>query len=307
MRNGLRCVGRSKCSCLGTPPTGICAREERRDCSRRFHKRGRTMHEVSLQGSAHILFSGNVLYDDISHEVQAQRIGEDLHVHRQPHCRKRPGGGDHTGAPERVGQDGCPVRGPIHHRGSGQAVDFAKNATGEVVVAVGGDGTINEVANGLLAGKVLGIIPAGSGNDLIKSLRVPKKPSEALKCLLEDHVIEIDTGIVKCNSGKDLSPRSSCSERVFLNGVGVGFDATVAIRKSQITFLKGQPSMCWRFLGTLRTYRAPVFTMKMNGFPRDDEATSSGSDRKWPMCGRRVLPHAGCRSFRRTPGCYVHR
>ena len=145
---------------------------------------------------------------------------------------------------------------------AGNAIELARAARGEVVVAVGGDGTINEVANGLGSDKILGIIPAGSGNDLIKSLDIPKKPLMALRNLLEGTIVGIDVGTVECASGSEAGQR-----RIFTNGVGVGFDASVAIRKGEIPLLKGTAVYVLAVLDTLRTYEAPLFSVRTNGFP----------------------------------------
>ena len=63
----------------------------------------------------------------------------------------------------------------------GHATEAARTASTPVIVSVGGDGTINEIANGITGStKTLGIIPAGSGNDFIKSIGVPRRPLQAL-------------------------------------------------------------------------------------------------------------------------------
>ena len=73
------------------------------------------------------------------------------------------------------------------HAGEGE--DLARQAAAqgaETVYAVGGDGTVLEVARGLRGtGAALGIIPAGTGNDVIKTLGIPKDPREALAYQLE--------------------------------------------------------------------------------------------------------------------------
>ena len=82
------------------------------------------------------------------------------------------------------------------------------------VVSVGGDGTAGEVAAGLTnTGKPMGIIPAGTGNDFIKSAGIPNDPGKALDLLLKGKPVPIDTGTV--------------NERFFLNVCGTGFDVTV--------------------------------------------------------------------------------
>ena len=94
------------------------------------------------------------------------------------------------------------------------AAELASDAEIAAVVSVGGDGTAGEVAAGLTGtGKTMGIIPAGTGNDFIKSAGIPMDPSEALKIILGGKTCPIDTGTV--------------NDRFFLNVCGTGFDVTV--------------------------------------------------------------------------------
>ncbi|MBP5727874.1 MAG: diacylglycerol kinase family lipid kinase [Clostridia bacterium] len=82
------------------------------------------------------------------------------------------------------------------------------------VVSVGGDGTAGEVAAGLTGtGKPMGIIPAGTGNDFIKSAGIPNDPVQALELLLTGAAKKTDTGTV--------------NDCFFLNVCGTGFDVTV--------------------------------------------------------------------------------
>lgn len=79
------------------------------------------------------------------------------------------------------------------------------------VIAVGGDGTAYEVACGLMnTGVPLGIIPAGTGNDFIKTVNIPKKPLEALELILHGTPRPVDVGRL--------------NQRMFLNVCGTGFD-----------------------------------------------------------------------------------
>jgi len=94
------------------------------------------------------------------------------------------------------------------------AARMAKDPEIKAVVAVGGDGTVSETAEGLCGTrKPMGIIPAGTGNDLIKSVGIPKDPEKALEALLERTASPVDTGTV--------------NDRFFLNVCGTGFDVTV--------------------------------------------------------------------------------
>jgi YegS/Rv2252/BmrU family lipid kinase len=83
----------------------------------------------------------------------------------------------------------------------------------DVVIAVGGDGTVADVATGILGtGATLGIVPAGSTNITARSLGIPANPRTAIGLLLEpESTIEIDVGISE--------------DRCFLNMGGAGFDA----------------------------------------------------------------------------------
>jgi diacylglycerol kinase (ATP) len=83
-----------------------------------------------------------------------------------------------------------------------------------VVVAIGGDGTVNEVATGLVGTSlVLGIIPVGSGNGLARGLRVPLNYWDACRLILRGQSREIDVGQV--------------CDRYFFATSGIGFDAHI--------------------------------------------------------------------------------
>lgn len=85
----------------------------------------------------------------------------------------------------------------------------------DIIVAVGGDGTINEVASQMIGSEcVLGIIPGGSGNGLARHLGIPLVAEKAVKLIVEGKNTKIDTGTV--------------NEKPFISIAGVGFDALVA-------------------------------------------------------------------------------
>ena len=80
----------------------------------------------------------------------------------------------------------------------GDARRLAKEALDgdvKVVVAVGGDGTVNEVVNGVMAHdgeRIMGIIPMGTGNDLARTLWLPTDPFDALRAIQQRDLIELD-------------------------------------------------------------------------------------------------------------------
>lgn len=102
--------------------------------------------------------------------------------------------------------------------GKGDATHQAKKAADnghKIVVAVGGDGTINEVAQGLLDSEtILAVIPRGSGNGFANYFNIPKNPGKAIQLLNTGTIHTIDTGNLNGN--------------LFLSVAGLGFDARVS-------------------------------------------------------------------------------
>lgn len=85
----------------------------------------------------------------------------------------------------------------------------------DIIVAVGGDGTINEIASQMIGSEsVLGIIPGGSGNGLARHLSIPLVPEKAIQLIFNGAISKIDTGTV--------------NEKAFVSIAGIGFDALVA-------------------------------------------------------------------------------
>lgn len=100
----------------------------------------------------------------------------------------------------------------------GHAIELSKEAVSlqfDTVVAVGGDGSINEAGNPLVSTNTkLGIIPHGSGNGLANHLGIPKNTKKALEIIKSGNVIQIDS--------------CKCNERYFFSNLGIGFDVNVA-------------------------------------------------------------------------------
>lgn len=111
-----------------------------------------------------------------------------------------------------------------------EAVDVAKmgiEAGFSHIVAMGGDGTINEVVNGLLGSEAtLAVIPAGKGNDFVRMLGIPSNPVEAVETLLDGVPRTIDLGQID-------------EGRCFINGLGIGLDAQVARDVLKMERLRG--------------------------------------------------------------------
>jgi YegS/Rv2252/BmrU family lipid kinase len=117
-----------------------------------------------------------------------------------------------------------------------------------IIVACGGDGTINEVASCLVNSEViLGIIPMGSGNGLASNLNISRNISKALQLIRNYNIIEIDAGII--------------NNELFFSNAGIGFDAHVIS-----DFEKNTSRKLWGYVRsvvkTLRHYDYHTFELE---------------------------------------------
>ncbi len=141
------------------------------------------------------------------------------------------------------------------------AVELARQARAEgyeIILAMGGDGTSNEVLNGLMSGYdgepvgTLGVVPVGSGNDFCVAIDWPSDVREACRRIVRGERRLIDV--------------ARLNDRYFGNGVGVGFDAIANIEALRIRFLRGMPLYLLAVLRTLLLrYGAPVTRIHCDG------------------------------------------
>src|SRR5680860_1069523 len=127
--------------------------------------------------------------------------------------------------------------------------EFANEGV-ERVIAVGGDGTFNEVANGLLTAERLapmGIIPAGTGCDLPRTLGLTSKSlEESVRIACLGTITRMDVGFAQCDGG---------AGRFFVNVAGLGFDATVADRAARTKLPGGKISYLAALAVSLAGYK----------------------------------------------------
>lgn len=141
--------------------------------------------------------------------------------------------------------------------GPGEAARLAAGAVDEgyrTVLAVGGDGTANEVANGIIGSSAaLALYPVGSGNDLARSLGYPRRRREVARWLASSAAPRrIDVG--------------EANERIFLNSAGVGMDghvmtnvaASARVAGRRLGFLVGS-------LVSIATYRPRSMRIRIDG------------------------------------------
>ncbi|MES2828315.1 MAG: diacylglycerol kinase family protein [Bacteroidota bacterium] len=137
---------------------------------------------------------------------------------------------------------------------AGHALELAEEAANksfDVIIAVGGDGTINEVAAmAMKYNKVFGIIPFGSGNGLARFLKIPLKPAAAIGVINTFHVEAIDTGMF--------------NSKVFFNMAGMGFDAYISsVFAGDKT--RGLTGYLKLGLKEVLGYRAQTYTIDIDG------------------------------------------
>ena len=123
----------------------------------------------------------------------------------------------------------------------------------KMVVAAGGDGTVGEVANGLIGtSATLGIVPMGTGNDLARYLGSPREITPAIEFLRTGNPRAVDVG---------KGPRG-----YFLNVAGCGFDAEVAEAiNHRMKWLKGTTAYVAAVLATLSRYLPQRITLTVDG------------------------------------------
>ncbi|MBM3133972.1 MAG: diacylglycerol kinase family lipid kinase [Chloroflexi bacterium] len=199
---------------------------------------------------------------------------------------------------------------------SGHATELARQAVAEgctLIVAVGGEGTLNEVVNGLVspAGTVppevvLGIIPSGTGTDFVRTLGIPRDCLQACQRLLRAETIAVDLGEVEfaplgpaAGAGQGLTASHAADQtgrqhRYFINVAGLGFDGEAAERVNRSS----------KALGGTITYLISLFITLVSYQNKHVELTLDGQTARRRLnsvivsngCyfggGMRIAPHA---------------
>jgi YegS/Rv2252/BmrU family lipid kinase len=149
-------------------------------------------------------------------------------------------------------------------KGPGDALEIVRHLPlkeDDAVVAAGGDGTCNEVANGLLTRPsapeqppILGILPIGRGNDFSATPRIPQDLEEALNVLLAGKLRRLDAGFVK--GGFFIEGR------YFVNGVGIGFDTKVGFDAAKLKIKSGIAYAFGAIINIIRYDPSPVIRIR---------------------------------------------
>jgi len=181
----------------------------------------------------------------------------------------------------------------VETRKQGEAKELARRAAeeGRAVVIMGGDGSVHEVVNGILAsgGRVpLGIVAAGSGNDYAwNTLKLPHDPGEAVERALTGQLVNADVGMV--------------NGEYFANSFSVGLDADIAVAAEQmkkIPFMTGSRLYYGTTLKQLLFgyHRCPWLTLRLD----DGQQLDQKEARRYVLMAVTIGPTYGA-GFRINP------
>jgi diacylglycerol kinase (ATP) len=179
--------------------------------------------------------------------------------------------------------------------GPGAATTLARQAVLDgwpLVIAVGGDGTVNEVINGLVdpSGRplaALGVIATGRGRDVCRNLGIATDPEAAVRGLANAPEVSVDLNRAEWPDG---------GQRYFVNAGGIGFDAEVAAR-SRASWGPGTVPYLIAVMTTLGRYAPRAATVEVDGavVSRDPVAAVVVANGEYYGGGMRIAPGASPR------------
>ncbi len=148
----------------------------------------------------------------------------------------------------------------FHTQAEGHAVELAREAARDgfdTIVAVGGDGTVHEVATGMWdSNATLSVIPSGSGNDFVGSQGIPEDLEGAISVLTDGVVGRSDVGIF--------------GDNCFFNTISMGFGAAVSVYSRRHKRLRGFPLYLVTVIQSLFMYRSIPMMAETDDFKWDD-------------------------------------
>ncbi|MFT7520106.1 MAG: YegS/Rv2252/BmrU family lipid kinase [Kiritimatiellia bacterium] len=152
-------------------------------------------------------------------------------------------------------------------RAQGHATELAREASTEgfdLLLCVGGDGTVNEVVNGLFdedeviaPGLALGVVPSGTGGDLVRSLNMPRGWREAIAAIAagSDERVDVISGVMRGHDGHQV-------RRLCINVAGWGVNGEVVARVNRSSkALGGRFTFLAATISSALSYQAPIVHM----------------------------------------------
>ncbi|MBE3111631.1 MAG: diacylglycerol kinase family lipid kinase [Acidobacteria bacterium] len=182
---------------------------------------------------------------------------------------------------------------PLH------ATDLARQAIKdgtELVIGVGGDGTMNEIANGFFEDRriinpeaTLGVVPSGTGCDLIKSLNIPARLKDALKVITEAPSVRMDVGKVRFRSNAGGE-----EDRFFLNVADFGLGGEVVRRVTERRLQRKASSYVRCLVTTMVQYKNKRVRIRVDGkdLPEGEYLIGAVANGKIFGKGMKVAPGA---------------
>lgn len=151
--------------------------------------------------------------------------------------------------------------------GPGHATELAREAARHgvsAIVAIGGDGTVHEVANGLLEAlevepalpAVMGIVPVGTGNDFVKMLPGTVRMRDAFDTILAGDAWRVDAGLATWDGGREF----------FVNAAGTGIDVEVVRAMGRHRGTRSAFDYVLALLRALRRYRPIPVVIRADGY-----------------------------------------
>lgn len=156
----------------------------------------------------------------------------------------------------------------------------------DIIVACGGDGTISQIVNGLTeTGAALGVLPIGSGNDFVKSLKLNKSLPECLEIIHQNHTSNID--LIRYEG----DAKGWCA-----NTIGLGVDGLANFYAHQTTWLKGKISYYYGALKAILNFRGCKMKIRSKEFSNENDfAMVTICNGKWEGGSFLVAPNANMR------------
>jgi diacylglycerol kinase (ATP) len=178
----------------------------------------------------------------------------------------------------------------VETRGPGDGERLAREAAtagAPLVVAVGGDGTVNEVVNGVRAAgaqTTVGVVLTGRGCDASRNFGVPRDPLAAVRALGDGRDAQFDLGCADWADGR---------RRWFAISAGAGFDAAVA-RRAQALPMRGTWSYLAAVLVSVRRHRPTDALLQLDGGPQERVPLTAvvAANGRWFGGGMKIAPDA---------------
>jgi diacylglycerol kinase (ATP) len=182
---------------------------------------------------------------------------------------------------------------PLH------AIEISREAVRsghDLIIGVGGDGTMNEIANGFFEDRriinpdsALGILPSGTGCDLTKSLRIPARLKDALKVITEAPSAAMDVGRVSFRDNSGLE-----TERFFLNVSDFGVGGEVVKRVNDRRLQRKASSYVRCLVSAMANYRSRKIRIRVDGreLPEDEYLIGAIANGRIFGKGMKIAPQA---------------